>query len=602
MISGWALWEGVCMTTHVQTEENRSVVSRPPLPWLTGEAALYGVILLLALSVRLGGLDVRIMDVPEADQAWQAWRLASGQAADGSYSPLLLSGQALLFGLFGAGEVTARLLPALVGSAMVLLPVYARSCLSRAGSLVSALILALSPTLVYSSRYGDGSILLAACVLGSLVLWLAYQRDRRPVYLYTIAVMDALAFIADPRVVGVLIVQFLAWAIERYLFRRSFIQTDVEHPIPWKRLGLTLGGALLLVVTTLGLNPSGLGAWADYPAAWAAHLTPVVNGQAWTYPLGALLMYEPLLLLFGVIGAVDLFVRRDKAAITVWMAAGSLVAALLAGGRDAGDVSLVCAFLALPAGRAVGHLTHSWQEKARLTREGLFVLVILGIMVYVSFEAAFYARSLYVGLPQASQFLWFWLLAVLLVLILAGLSWVWFGVGVTWRVAGAVLLAVLLLGAFSETTGLNYRRANDPRELHILVASDEGTRDALEAMADLSYRKRGSPTAIPLTVEAGLGPVWRWYLRDWEDVTFVEELTSGAATPLVLASEAQRAPALGDQYIGQDFVTRTWWQPSLLVAEDRLSWWLYRKSQAMPVSIEKAILWVKAEERTESGE
>ena len=149
-------------------------------------------------------------------------------------------------------------------------------------------------------------------------------------------------------------------------------------------------------------------------------MAPVINGHPWYYSLAALLMYEPFLLVFGLVGAIDLFIRRDKATIFVWMAVGLLILALLAGGRDVGDVALVCAFLALLAGRAVENLIASWQKEGSLQREGLFALLTLGIVAYVGLQSSFYARSVYLNLPEASQFLWFWLLAVALIVILFG--------------------------------------------------------------------------------------------------------------------------------------------------------------------------------------
>ena len=66
----------------------------------------------------------------------------------------------------------------------------------------------------------------------------------------------------------------------------------------------------MLVATALAFNPGGLGAWADFLAAWFSHLTPVVNGQPWYYPLLALVLYEPFVLFFGLIGGVTLLVQR----------------------------------------------------------------------------------------------------------------------------------------------------------------------------------------------------------------------------------------------------------------------------------------------------
>jgi len=82
----------------------------------------------------------------------------------------------------------------------------------------------------------------------------------------------------------------------------------------------------------------------------------------------------------------------------------------------------------------------------------------------------------------------------------------------------------------------------------------------------------------------------------------VEELLPRVATPLVLASKDQGDPTLGDQYIGQDFVTQTWWQSSQLVSGDQLSWWLYRTSLNKPVPVQKVILWMKADEQLVGSE
>lgn len=596
------------------TTEKRDTLppdANPPnilYPRLTVEVALYGLILLTALVLRLGALDARLMETQEADHAWQAWQFVNSGEPAGSYSPALFTGQVFLFALFGASDATARLWPALAGSAMVLLPWFLRSRLGRIGALATSLILAVSPTLVYSARNGDGAMLLTACMLGTMVLWLAYQQTKNQGAVWAIAVLDAIAFLADPRVISVLIVQGLAWAVEKFVFGRDLFETDPQqpadpsHPIDWRRFALVLGVTLLLLATALTLNPRGLGMWGDFPAQWIAHLRPVVNGQPWTFPLSALVLYEPLLLVFGTIGAIDLVRRKEPASILVWMALGLVLAALISGGRSAGDVGLFCALLAFPAGRAIDNLATSWKNGARLEREGLFFVVALVLIAYLGLETSLYARALYIVRPEANQFLWLWLLAITLIVVLSGLFLAWFGTAPTWRAAGGVLIVVLLLITFSSSVGLNFRRANDPREPHVRTASYQGISDVLKVMSSLSWQRADYPISMPVTVETSLGPLWRWYLRDWEVVTFADTLTAQVQTPMVLTSAEQTSPTLGDQYTGQDFVIRRWWQPNLLEKQDALSWLLYRKSVTFPIKLERVILWVKAEDQVASIE
>jgi hypothetical protein len=575
------------MTEPVQTEERRSG------SWLTVELALYGLILVLALALRLGSLSNRVMSVGEASAAWQAWQLAHGQAPQGTYSPLLLSAQALLFALFGGGDVLARLLPALMGSALVVWPFWLRSVLGRHGALAASFLLAISPTLAFGAAYADGMAPLTFCMLGIVALWLAYRRDRRPAYVYAIAVLVAVAAVADPRVIGMALVLAVAWGIERLAFGRDLLDVGGAHAVDWRRWAVVAGATALPVAMAFASNPGGVGAWADYPHLWIRHLAPVVNGRSWTYPLLALLMYEPLLVLFGAIGAVDLVARRSEGQVLLWIAAGMLVLGLLAGGRGPGDVALIVAPLALVSGRAIGSLVEHWFAEARLRREGLYLVIGLAISTYIAIEAAFYAYALHRGMPESGEFLWFWILSLVVGLILTGLVLAWYGSTLTWRVGGALVGILLAVSTFSAAVGLNYGRANDPRELHIRVASGDGVRDALQVLDRVSLHQSGNPVSTPMTVDAAVGPVWRWYLRDWEQARFVDGLTADVDTPLVLSTAAGEPPALGERYVGQDFIAQAWWQPEQLGGNELLWWWFYRKSTAQPQPTQNVILWLR---------
>jgi hypothetical protein len=188
-------------------------------------------------------------------------------------------------------------------------------------------------------------------------------------------------------------------------------------------------------------------------------------------------------------------------------------------------------------------------------------------------------------------------MAMIVVAALIAMLWYWYDKSVTWRVGGALLAVVLALGAFSSAVGLNVWHTGDPREPHIWVASDQGIRDALAVLHDVSYHRSGYVLSTPVTVEAAVGPLWQWYLRDWEDVRVVDALTAAVDTPLVLASGERLEPVLGDRYIGQDFVARTWWQAGRMARNEWLRWWLYRKSVTAPEVVERVIVWMSVEEQ-----
>ena len=109
----------------------------------------------------LGRIPLSPAEVAEALSALAGLDMSAPAASSG----LLSGANALLFWLLGAADATARLLPAIVGTAMPLtLALYTRS-LGRRATLFAAGILALSPTLTFFSRSSSGIILGATAAL-----------------------------------------------------------------------------------------------------------------------------------------------------------------------------------------------------------------------------------------------------------------------------------------------------------------------------------------------------------------------------------------------------------------------------------------------------
>ena len=158
------------MTASNQTGSTTSQV----LTWLTIERLAWLVIGVAAAAIRLMGLTVRAFDPAEAQQAVAALG-AAGLPGPG-ISPLLLSLQRISFGLLQSSEGLARFWPALAGVALVLLAYELRGEIGRVGALGAAILLAISPLLVFWSRSATGE---SFTVLAAMVLIVALSRARR---------------------------------------------------------------------------------------------------------------------------------------------------------------------------------------------------------------------------------------------------------------------------------------------------------------------------------------------------------------------------------------------------------------------------------------
>ena len=328
------------------------------------------------------------------------------------------------------------------------------------------------------------------------------------------------------------------------------------------------------------------------------------TGHPWYYHLQLLIIYEPLILVFGLAAVICLLRRRDffSLFLAYWSAVAFLIYAV-AGGRGPfdyaqdrpGDVLLMVLPLALLAGAFVGRLLDELVAKASWMWEGLFVALACPIVVYLSLELGGYASS------GRRDYLWLALVAVLILVGLFVLYWISFGPKPTLRAGGLVLLLVLTALTVSISCYLNYRRSSDPREIIVASPTSRGLFDLVETVEVVSSRRSGDSRTIAVTVHQGAGPALAWYLRDFEDVEFVAQLSPSIDTPLVIAPAGEQEPTLGAQYSGQDFALTSSWKFQGLSGPSLMRWLFYRQAPT-PVQTDNLVLWVKQEPPQVGGE
>ena len=161
------------------------------------ELLLFVAVLAMAATLRFWDLGSRAFHGDEAIHAGFAWQLADGRGYIHNpltHGPFQFIGTALVFVLFGDSDYTARVLPALFGTALVALPFFLRGYLGRTGAIVTSLLLAVSPTLLYFSRFAREDIYVAFFTLAMFICVWRYLQQPRRLYLYLTAALLALSF------------------------------------------------------------------------------------------------------------------------------------------------------------------------------------------------------------------------------------------------------------------------------------------------------------------------------------------------------------------------------------------------------------------------
>ncbi len=349
------------------------------------ESVLYVIAFILAAALRFVQLGALPLSDIEAEWALDALRVAEGTHPLLGPQPIYILPTSALFFLFGDSNFLARFIPALTGSALILVPYLFRERLKPVPALLLAFFLALDPGLVSLSRQA-GSLIPALTFV--LLAW-AFWWNARP---RAAGVFAGLALLSGPSVWAGLLGLGLAWILRRTMERppasvRNEKQDETgeasqgEESIRWDdlKIALTFGGATILLGGTLFLlSPNGLSAWLnalpDYLAGW---LQP--SGVPGGRLMFTLLAYQPLAVVFGLVAVVRGWWhgRRRYIRLSLWLLAAALVA-LFYPARQVADLAWVLVPLwALAALELSNHTLIFFEERREVTGMALLVLILL---------------------------------------------------------------------------------------------------------------------------------------------------------------------------------------------------------------------------------
>jgi len=571
-------------------------------PALTVEHALYGALALLALLLRLYGLGRRPMQPQEAQQALASWQLLQGQPIEGvGHSPLLLTVNLALFALLGADDAVARLVPALLGTLLVLLPYGLRRWLGREGALVTAAFLALSPLALFNARYLGEATAVAVSVLLVLIALAQWLEGRQVVAIrLAVAGLSGLLLAGAGACTMLLILASFGVLVRLTHGRVSWVDlTEVEGvdlelrreewkpSLRWAQVSFLM--IIGLMSTAFFLNPGGLQAVLDLAPTWVRGFVVAPDGLPLHQYLALLPLYEPLPAIFGLAGLILAWRRRDPWGLflSYWVLTALVLTSLMAG-RGPGESLLVLLPLVLLAGRILGQQLPEWLSEATWGREGFSIALASGLAVYALLQLSFFSRS-----GSGAYLQTIGVAILLLAAVFAALAY-WSGREPASRAVCFLVLLVGSLATLSATWEVNFLHLGDPHELILATPISLEVRTLIADVARLSAQRAIDEHAVHITLHRDLALPLAWYLRDYPNLKVVEALGPTVDSTAVIAPAVEESPSLAGPYGGQDYALRSWWSPVTLRGGDWAKW-LLRREAMTPPHYDRLILWVQQE-------
>lgn len=145
------------------------------------------VLFILAFSLRLYDLDVRPLHHDESLHSFYSWVLAEGGGYGHTpmlHGPLQFEFNALIFRIFGDTEFTSRLLYATLGSIIVIMPFWLKNYMNRSSIIIASIMLTISPSLLYFSRFSRNDIIMSFLIMGLIVCLWKFLSEGRSKYIY----------------------------------------------------------------------------------------------------------------------------------------------------------------------------------------------------------------------------------------------------------------------------------------------------------------------------------------------------------------------------------------------------------------------------------
>ncbi len=631
--------------------------SRTLPQYISMELLAYLAIAALALWLRVSMLDAAPVTEFEAQQFLHAWHTVEDDAP-GSYSvarsPLTYVTQLLTFSVLGADEFSARIGTAVAGFALAMSPLLFRESLGKTRTFVWTILLSFLTVPLTTSRAADGtSFMLLFAVLSVWMIRRYWYSQQFKDACWAIVALTSMLLLSSPSGLPLLVIMIAAgwlavWRTAISAPQRLDLPGDDILQLAVKQLRafpfastMAIPLFVTIVSSTLFLfEPAGLRTVSQLLESSLSGITQSASSHGLRLGFAALVLQEPLLIVFACGGAWLLWKHGDVTYVdrfaAAWAALGAL-GLLLYPGASASDALWVVLPLSLLASYGITQLlvdrrvivlwsrlnpgadddngllytTQYWWAKWAISAIVLLCLFIISVqfaqvarlLASIPAGASFPEFIALLGDPSQLRMLQgLGLLAItsvicLVVFLLIANFW---GIGACLQGTGMGFFWLLLLSGLGGGWQASVANVESPDHLWREVAVTADAYLLRETLFELADRESsGFPLIDLVIVEDGQSKVsgrglLAWLLRDFPHARFADFAGAAAGERIVIAADDERGTAdLAGDYVGQRFLLRRKTSLTKLDVWDLAAWWSQGRLDPFSVEEEAVILWLR---------
>ena len=298
-----------------QAGPQRSLLDRSLTEWvrLDWETIAWIGLFIVAVISRFYDLGARAMSHDESLHALYSYYLYNAGNYEHNpmmHGPFLFHANALMYTLFGDNDATARIVPALTGLGVIWMARLFRRYIGRTGALITGLLIVISPSLLFHSRYIRNDIYIALFSMIWIYGAFRYLDTRKLKWVMVMVLGMAFGFIAKENhfmtgaVLGAFFVGLALWeVIGRQLFAvisPLILATGLAylfHVRDQNTLAIVIVGVAFIIATALTIFFMRGKSWSSYRHSIHLDLAVLMLTlvMPFTAPLGHQIMgWDPL--------------------------------------------------------------------------------------------------------------------------------------------------------------------------------------------------------------------------------------------------------------------------------------------------------------------